>query len=104
MTVDDVLNTIHEVGIVPVLRANNSNDAFRAVEAVLAGGIPIVEITMTIPNAPALIEQVVRQYGKHALIGAGTVLTSAQAKLCLDAKSFLLLIFAGHSRAQYSLN
>jgi 2-dehydro-3-deoxyphosphogluconate aldolase/(4S)-4-hydroxy-2-oxoglutarate aldolase len=55
------------------------------VEAVLAGGIPVVEITMTVPNAAAVIGQVASRYGDQVLVGAGTVLTSEQAKMCLDA-------------------
>jgi 2-dehydro-3-deoxyphosphogluconate aldolase / (4S)-4-hydroxy-2-oxoglutarate aldolase len=83
MTSNDVMRRIGEVGIIPVVRAASVDDAAHAVEAICAGGIPIVEITMTVPNAPEVIRQVVRQYGDRALVGAGTVITAEQAMLCL---------------------
>ncbi len=85
MTMDDVVRRIGEVGIVPVVRATTSTEAIRAVEAIRLGGISIVEITMTVPNALAVIRDVARQYGDDILIGAGTVLSAEQAKLCIDA-------------------
>jgi 2-dehydro-3-deoxyphosphogluconate aldolase/(4S)-4-hydroxy-2-oxoglutarate aldolase len=83
MTSNDVMRRIGEIGIVPVVRAATVDDAVRAVEAICAGGIPIVEITMTVPNAPDVIRHVVREYGEKVLVGAGTVATSEQAMLCL---------------------
>jgi 2-dehydro-3-deoxyphosphogluconate aldolase/(4S)-4-hydroxy-2-oxoglutarate aldolase len=91
MTIDEVINRIGEVGIVPVIRAANLVHACRAVEAICAGGIPIVEITMTIPDAPLVIRQVVRDYGDRVLVGAGTVLGSTDAKRCLDAGAEFLV-------------
>jgi len=85
MTIDDVVRKIGEIGIVPVVRASGVQDATRAVEAICAGGIPIVEITMTVPNAVAVIRDVARQYGKDVLIGAGTVTTAEQADTCMAA-------------------
>ena len=85
MTIDEVIRRIGEIGIVPVVRAATVEDATWAVEAICAGGIPIVEITMTVPNAVAVIRHVVRQYGTVVLIGAGTVTTSEQAAACMAA-------------------
>jgi 2-dehydro-3-deoxyphosphogluconate aldolase / (4S)-4-hydroxy-2-oxoglutarate aldolase len=85
MTIQDAISTIKQVGIVPVIRASNVEEARAAVEAVSAGGIPIVEITMTVPDAIKVIRSVVEQHGNHVLTGAGTVLTGEQAKACIDA-------------------
>jgi len=85
MTIDDVIRRIGEVGIVPVVRAATVEEAIRAVEAISAGGIPIVEITMTVPDAITVIRQVARQYGKDVLLGAGTVTTAHQAEMCIAA-------------------
>jgi 2-dehydro-3-deoxyphosphogluconate aldolase/(4S)-4-hydroxy-2-oxoglutarate aldolase len=85
MTVEDVVRKIGEVGIVPVVRAGTVDDANRAVEAITAGGIPILEITMTVPDATSVIRHVVREYGNKALIGAGTVTTGEQAEQCIRA-------------------
>jgi len=85
MNVDEVVRRIGEIGIVPVVRAATVDDATRAVEAICAGGIPIAEITMTVPNAVEVIRHVARQYGREVLIGAGTVTTPQQAEACMAA-------------------
>jgi 2-dehydro-3-deoxyphosphogluconate aldolase / (4S)-4-hydroxy-2-oxoglutarate aldolase len=85
MTIQEAISTIKKVGIVPVIRASNVEEARAAVEAISAGGIPIVEITMTVPDAIKVIRSVVEQHGNHVLTGAGTVLTGEQAKACIDA-------------------
>jgi 2-dehydro-3-deoxyphosphogluconate aldolase / (4S)-4-hydroxy-2-oxoglutarate aldolase len=91
MTVDQVIRKIQEVGIVPVVRAAHATHATQAVEAVQAGGIPVVEITMTVPDAIPLIRQLAKQYGTRVLIGAGTVLNAEQANACLDAGAEFLV-------------
>jgi len=83
MNIEDVIRRIGEIGIVPVVRAASAEDANRAVEAICAGGIPILEITMTVPNAVAVIRHVIREHGNSALIGAGTVITAEQAEQCI---------------------
>lgn len=91
LTPSEVQNKISEIGIVPVVRAPNYQEAAAAVEAIYEGGIPVAEITMTIPNAPAVIRQVVQKFGDQILVGAGTVLTAAQAEECLDAGAQFLV-------------
>jgi 2-dehydro-3-deoxyphosphogluconate aldolase/(4S)-4-hydroxy-2-oxoglutarate aldolase len=91
MTIEDVIRRIGEIGIVPVVRAATVEDATRAVEAICAGGIPILEITMTVPNATAVIRHVMREYGNTALIGAGTVTTAEQADQCIRAGAEFLV-------------
>lgn len=85
MTIDDVIRRIGEIGIVPVVRAATVDEATRAVQAICAGGISIVEITMTVPNAVSVIREVAQQYEGKALVGAGTVTTAEQAELCIRA-------------------
>jgi 2-dehydro-3-deoxyphosphogluconate aldolase / (4S)-4-hydroxy-2-oxoglutarate aldolase len=91
MTIDDVIRRIREVGIVPVIRAATVEEAALAVEAISAGGIPVVEITMTVPNAISVIREVAEQYGNKILIGAGTVTTEEQAESCLQAGAEFLV-------------
>jgi 2-dehydro-3-deoxyphosphogluconate aldolase/(4S)-4-hydroxy-2-oxoglutarate aldolase len=91
MTIEDVIRRIGEVGIVPVVRAATVEDATRAVEAICAGGIPILEITMTVPNAVSVIRHVIHEHGSTALIGAGTVTTSEQADQCIRAGAEFLV-------------
>lgn len=91
MNIDEALKKIGETGIVPVVRAASFEEARQAVDAICAGGISVIEITMTVPNAPALIRAVVRQYGDKVLTGAGTVLNSEQASECLEAGAEFLV-------------
>ncbi|HEY3971713.1 MAG TPA: bifunctional 4-hydroxy-2-oxoglutarate aldolase/2-dehydro-3-deoxy-phosphogluconate aldolase [Candidatus Sulfotelmatobacter sp.] len=91
MTIDDVIRRIEEVGIVPVVRAASVKEATRAVEAICAGGIPVIEITMTVPNAVSVIREVAQQYRDQVLIGAGTVTTADQAEECIHAGAEFLV-------------
>jgi 2-dehydro-3-deoxyphosphogluconate aldolase / (4S)-4-hydroxy-2-oxoglutarate aldolase len=91
VNIDNAISRIQEIGIVPVVRAANLDEARRAVDAICTGGIPIIEVTMTVPNAPAMIEELVGLYGSSVLTGAGTVTTSKQADICLDAGAQFLV-------------
>jgi 2-dehydro-3-deoxyphosphogluconate aldolase/(4S)-4-hydroxy-2-oxoglutarate aldolase len=81
----EVMSRIREVGIVPVVRATSADEALAAVEAIRAGGIPILEITLTVPGAVQIIADLTRRIGDQALIGAGTVLDADTAQACIDA-------------------
>jgi 2-dehydro-3-deoxyphosphogluconate aldolase/(4S)-4-hydroxy-2-oxoglutarate aldolase len=85
MTRAETCARIEEIGIVPVVRAASAELALRAAEAVLAGGISIFEITMTVPDAPAVIRALAARLGSRAVVGAGTVLDAEAAARCLDA-------------------
>jgi 2-dehydro-3-deoxyphosphogluconate aldolase/(4S)-4-hydroxy-2-oxoglutarate aldolase len=91
LSIADVIRRIGEIGIVPVVRAATVEEANRAVEAICAGGIPVVEITMTVPNAITVIREVAQQRGGEVLIGAGTVTTAEQAESCLRAGAQFLV-------------
>jgi len=82
---------ILDIGIVPVVRASSPREAHLAAEAVCKGGIPIVEITMTVPGAVDVIRDLVKSAGKEVLIGAGTVLNPADALRCLEAGAQFLV-------------
>ena len=85
MTSADVRQRIVDVGIVPVVRAASPKEARLAVDAVRAGGIPIVELTMTVPGAIGLIEQLAKDMGSEVLVGAGTVLDADTTQRCIQA-------------------
>jgi 2-dehydro-3-deoxyphosphogluconate aldolase/(4S)-4-hydroxy-2-oxoglutarate aldolase len=69
---EKALKLIHDVGLVPIVRTSSADDALRAAEAI-ASDIGIAEITMTVPNALRVIEQVAGRFGDKVLVGAGTV-------------------------------
>ena len=86
-----VRRQIEAVGIIPVVRAGSAEEACLAAEAVRLGGIPIVEITMTVPGAVDVIAALARQCGSQVLIGAGTVRHVEAARRCLDAGAQFLV-------------
>jgi 2-dehydro-3-deoxyphosphogluconate aldolase/(4S)-4-hydroxy-2-oxoglutarate aldolase len=76
---------ILSIGVVPVVRASSAELAITAAEAICAGGIPVIEITMTVPGAIEVIRQLALSLDAEIAVGAGTVLDSDTAKQCLDA-------------------
>lgn len=80
----DVLHVIQEVGIIPAIRVSSAEDAHFAADTVAKAGIPIVEITMTVPEACQLMTHLMRHH-PDIVVGAGTVLSTAMAGDCLDA-------------------
>jgi 2-dehydro-3-deoxyphosphogluconate aldolase / (4S)-4-hydroxy-2-oxoglutarate aldolase len=85
MNKNDVVARIAECGVVPVVRVRSAQVAFRAADALLEGGIAILEMTLTVPNAIAVIRSLATRFGDRALIGAGTVLSAQDADACIDA-------------------
>jgi 2-dehydro-3-deoxyphosphogluconate aldolase / (4S)-4-hydroxy-2-oxoglutarate aldolase len=91
MTKEENRKRIVDVGIIPVVRASSAHQALLAVEAIRAGGISIVEVTMTVPGAIEVIGQLAKTAGSDVLIGAGTVLDAKTAQQCLDAGAEFLV-------------
>jgi len=81
----EVIQQIKDTGIIPVVRATSADEAMRAIDAIREGGISVLEITMTVPGAIKVIEQVSQRYGKDALVGAGTVLDPEIAEACVSS-------------------
>ena len=74
------INQIIQTGLIPVIRAESPDIAMRAVDAIREGGISVLEITLTVPGAIRIIEEVSRRFGDDAIVGAGTVLDSETAR------------------------
>ena len=91
MNKQQVRDRIAEIGVVPVVRASSPREALIAAEAVCQGGIPIVEITMTVPGAVEVIRELSKSSSSEVLIGAGTVLDPETARRCLDAGAQFLV-------------
>ncbi len=84
MTRDQVRSRIEEIGIIPAIRVSSAQDALFVAEAVSSAGIPIVELTMTVPGAIDAISQLARN-NPDIIVGAGTVWDTETAHRCLDA-------------------
>jgi 2-dehydro-3-deoxyphosphogluconate aldolase/(4S)-4-hydroxy-2-oxoglutarate aldolase len=91
MTKAEITKKIVDIGVVPVVRASSAAQAIAAAEAVCAGGISVVEVTMTVPGAVEVIAQLVKTMGSAVLVGAGTVLNADSARRCLDAGAQFLV-------------
>jgi 2-dehydro-3-deoxyphosphogluconate aldolase/(4S)-4-hydroxy-2-oxoglutarate aldolase len=76
---------IERVGLIPVLRARNAAQAHAVVEALIAGGVTVVEVTMTVPGAVDLIKELKKEYGTKCLLGSGTVTTAQHAEATIEA-------------------
>jgi 2-dehydro-3-deoxyphosphogluconate aldolase/(4S)-4-hydroxy-2-oxoglutarate aldolase len=84
MTREEVRNRIEEIGVIPSVRLYSYEDALFAAAAVIDAGIPLVEVTMTVPGAIDLISELVRTQPK-LIVGAGTVFDTETARRCMDA-------------------
>jgi 2-dehydro-3-deoxyphosphogluconate aldolase/(4S)-4-hydroxy-2-oxoglutarate aldolase len=89
MTKAEVRARIHEIGIIPALRVHSPEDALFAAEAVASGGIPIVEVTITVPCALDVIRHLALDR-LDVIQGAGTVLDLSWARRCVDAGALFL--------------
>lgn len=83
MNKTEVINQIRDIGVIPVVRATSADEAMRAIDAIREGGVSVLEITMTVPGAVGVIEQLARTYGNDVLVGAGTVLDADTARACI---------------------
>lgn len=84
MSKEHVRDKIHELGILPGVRTSSAEEARFAAETIAKAGIPIVEITMTVPGAIDVISDLVHNL-PDVIVGAGTVLDIETAQLCLKA-------------------
>jgi len=75
---------IERVGLIPVLRAKNAKQAHAVVEAMISGGVTVVEVTMTVPGAVDLLREL-KQEHPALLLGSGTVTTAKQAEATIEA-------------------
>jgi 2-dehydro-3-deoxyphosphogluconate aldolase / (4S)-4-hydroxy-2-oxoglutarate aldolase len=89
MNKEAVRSLIEKIGIIPAIRLSATEDALFAAEAVCCSGIPIVEVTMTVPGAVEVIRELTRQ-NPSVLVGAGTVFRVETASRCLDAGASFL--------------
>jgi 2-dehydro-3-deoxyphosphogluconate aldolase/(4S)-4-hydroxy-2-oxoglutarate aldolase len=86
---EEIKARIAEIGILPGVRLDNAEDALYAAETVYNAGIPVVEITMTVPGALGVIRELVKRF-PDMVVGAGTVLFTETAACCLDAGACFL--------------
>jgi 2-dehydro-3-deoxyphosphogluconate aldolase/(4S)-4-hydroxy-2-oxoglutarate aldolase len=81
----EVQQQLEAAGIIPVLRARSSKEALGVVEAMVAGGITVIEVTMTVPGAIDVLKELKRSYGSKLLLGSGTVTDRAECAATIEA-------------------
>lgn len=79
----EILKRIQEVGVVAVVRAENTEKAKKIALACMDGGVDSIEITFTVPGAHKVIEDLTNEFGDKLLVGAGTVLDSETARIAI---------------------
>ena len=79
------LDLIRSTGVVAIMRAQTSDQLIAAADAIKAGGVRVIEVTMTTPGALAVIEEATRRYGDEVLFGAGSVLDAETARAAILA-------------------
>jgi len=84
-TKEQYFKQIADVGVVAVIRAKSKDQLVGIAQALLAGGVPAIEITMSTPKAIAGIEMLADQFGDKAVIGVGTVIDAATARDAIAA-------------------
>jgi 2-dehydro-3-deoxyphosphogluconate aldolase/(4S)-4-hydroxy-2-oxoglutarate aldolase len=79
------LDLIRETGVVAIMRATSSEQLIAAADAIKAGGVRVIEVTMTTPGALTVVEQATSKYGEDVLFGAGSVLDAETARAAILA-------------------
>jgi 2-dehydro-3-deoxyphosphogluconate aldolase / (4S)-4-hydroxy-2-oxoglutarate aldolase len=81
----EVEQQLEEAGLIPVLRARSAKEALGVVEAMVAGGVTVVEVTMTVPGAIDVLRELKRSYGNKLLLGSGTVTDRKECAATIEA-------------------
>ena len=82
----EILSRLEKAGVIAVVRGKDQTEAVKASHAIIAGGVKGIEVTFTVPNAQAAIQELVETYqGQDVVIGAGTVLDAVTARLAIMA-------------------
>ncbi|MEW6264767.1 MAG: bifunctional 4-hydroxy-2-oxoglutarate aldolase/2-dehydro-3-deoxy-phosphogluconate aldolase [Thermodesulfobacteriota bacterium] len=87
MNSDDIIRRLMDIGLVPVIRVDAADQAIGAVKAIIQAGLPVAEITLTVPGAMEVLAALDEAFGDRLLLGAGTVTEVDQARQAIKAGS-----------------
>ena len=85
MTKLEQMQRVESCGVVAIIRANSSSELIEVAAAIKAGGVDLIEVTMTTPNALNVISDVAARYGDEVLVGVGSVLDAETARAAMLA-------------------
>ena len=83
MNKSDKLNVIRETGLIAIMRASSSDQLIAAADAIRAGGVRVIEVTMTTPGALEVVREAKKRYGSEVFFGAGSILDAETARLAI---------------------
>ncbi|MFX1604955.1 MAG: bifunctional 4-hydroxy-2-oxoglutarate aldolase/2-dehydro-3-deoxy-phosphogluconate aldolase [Promethearchaeota archaeon] len=86
-TKEKAMKLIYYTGLIPIIRVDSADIAFKVADAFLEGDINIIEVTMSVPGAIDVVKQLIENYGDKVLIGTGTVLDAKMAQEVIKAGS-----------------
>jgi 2-dehydro-3-deoxyphosphogluconate aldolase/(4S)-4-hydroxy-2-oxoglutarate aldolase len=84
---EKAMKLIHDTGLIPIIRVESAEIAFKVADAFLAGNVNIIEVTMSVPGAVEVVKKLVEQFGDKVLIGTGTVLDGKMVEKVIRAGS-----------------
>lgn len=82
---EETMARLEQMGLIPVLRARSAKEAHALVDAMVAGGVEVVEVTMTVPGAIEILKELKKTHGDRLLLGSGTVTTVAECEATIEA-------------------
>lgn len=88
---NEVQQRIEAAGLIPVLRARSTAEALAVSEAMVAGGVSVIEVTMTVPGAIDVLRELKKNYGERLLLGSGTVTDAKQCAATIDAGALFVV-------------
>jgi 2-dehydro-3-deoxyphosphogluconate aldolase/(4S)-4-hydroxy-2-oxoglutarate aldolase len=86
-TKEKKMKLIYDTGLIPIIRVESADIAFKVADAFLDGEINIIEVTMSVPGAIDVVQQLVEKFGEKVLIGTGTVVDGKMAEEVIKAGS-----------------
>ena len=86
-TKEKAMKLIYDTALIPIIRVESADIAFKVADAFLQGGVPIIEVTMSVPGAIEVVQQLVEKFGNKVLIGSGTVVNGKMAEEVIKAGS-----------------
>jgi 2-dehydro-3-deoxyphosphogluconate aldolase/(4S)-4-hydroxy-2-oxoglutarate aldolase len=86
-TKEKAMKLIYDTALIPIIRVESADIAFKVADAFLQGGVPIIEVTMSVPGAIEVVQQLVEKFGNKVLIGSGTVVNGKMADEVINAGS-----------------
>jgi 2-dehydro-3-deoxyphosphogluconate aldolase / (4S)-4-hydroxy-2-oxoglutarate aldolase len=81
----DTKRMLEQAGLIPVLRCGSVQTGHTLADAMMAGGVTVIEVTMTVPNALQLLRELKQRHGDKLLLGSGTVTDASQVEATIDA-------------------